>query len=117
LPVTIGTQFNSTHNKELKTMGCCSNHGDATGRTTGPFAEGRELVDFVYQAHGGSLRNKPLPGGGLATACQGCGVSFNLTTFVGKCPACGGVHAVSPPRSNEAANIQFAGTGYQLPEG
>jgi hypothetical protein len=98
-------------------MGCCSNHGDTTGRSTGPFAEGRGLVDFVYQAHGGALRNQSLPGGGLKTVCQGCGADFNLTTYIGKCPGCGGVHAVSPPRSDDAANIQFAGTGYQLPEG
>ena len=93
-------------------MGCCSNQGG----NTGPFAEGRELVEFVYQAHGGALRSQPLPGGGLAAVCQGCGSGFTLTTFVGKCTACGGVHAVSPPRSDDAANIQFAGQGYQLPE-
>ncbi len=92
-------------------MGCCSNQGG----NTGPFAEGRELVEFVYQAHGGTLRSQTLPGGGLATVCQGCGASFSLATFVGTCPACGGVHAVSPPRSDDAANIQFAGKEFQLP--
>jgi len=93
-------------------MGCCSNQGGSTG----PFAEGRALVEFVYQAHGGALRNQPLPGAGLEAVCQGCGAGFNLTTFVGKCPACGGIHAVSPPRSDNAANIQFAGRGFQLPD-
>jgi len=92
-------------------MGCCSNQGG----NAGPFAEGRELVEFVYQAHGGALRSQALPGGGLTTVCQGCGASFSLATFVGKCPACGGVHAVSPPRSDDAANIQFAGKDFQLP--
>lgn len=81
----------------------------------GPFATGRELVEFVAQAHGGTKRNAPIPGGGLAANCQGCGAPFTLTTFVGSCPQCGGVHAVAPPRSDDAANIQFAGVGYQLP--
>ncbi len=93
-------------------MGCCSDNGGQTG----PFAEGRELVEFVYQAHGGGLRDQPVPNNGLATLCQGCSAEFTLTTFVGKCPACDGVHAVSPPRSDDAANIQFAGQGYRLPE-
>lgn len=92
-------------------MGCCSN----IGGNTGPFAEGKELVEFVYQAHGGGLRSQPVSGGGLSTACQGCGTDFTLTTFVATCPACGGVHAVSPPRADNAANIQFAGQDYRLP--
>ena len=93
-------------------MGCCSNNDG----NKGPFAEGRELVEFVYQAHGGGLRNQPVPEGGLMTVCQGCGADFRLLTFVGECPICGGIHAVSPPRSNDAANIQFAGKDFQLPE-
>ena len=93
-------------------MGSCE-CGHAAG--AGPFAEGRELVEFVSQAHGGSLRTRLLPGGGLRTACQGCGAFFTLATFVGSCPACGGVHAVSPPRCEDPANIQFAGVGYRLP--
>jgi hypothetical protein len=92
-------------------MGCCSNNGG----NSGPFAEGKELVDFVSQAHGGSLRNQSIPSGSLEAVCQGCGAGFTLATFVGTCSACGGVHAVSPPRSGDAANIQFAGEGYQLP--
>ncbi|MDO3379513.1 hypothetical protein [Geoalkalibacter halelectricus] len=91
-------------------MGCCSNNASGAG----PFAEGRELVEFVAQAHGGSLRNRPIPGGGLNATCQGCGSDFLLATFVGQCPACDGVHAVSPPRCADAANIQFAGAGYRL---
>jgi hypothetical protein len=72
------------------------------------------LVEFVYQAHGGVLRQKPLPNA-LQTNCQGCNEAFSLTTFVGCCPHCGGVHAVSPPRANDSGNIQFAGTDFQLP--
>lgn len=81
----------------------------------GPFALGKELVEFVARAHGGTKRDAPIPGGGLATKCQGCGAPFTLMTFVGNCPQCQGVHAVAPPRSDDAANIQFAGVGYQLP--
>ena len=88
--------------------GSCSNGA-------GPFSEGRELVEFVYNAHDGAIKDLPIPNGGLETKCQGCGEPFTLKTFVGKCPKCGGVHAVSPPRSDNAANIQFAGVGYRLP--
>ncbi len=91
-------------------MGNCGSCGSGAG----PYAEGRELVEFVYHAHGGALRERPIPGGGLTTSCQGCGAAFVLTTFVGLCPSCEGVHAVSPPRSADPANIQFAGAGYQL---
>lgn len=93
-------------------MGSCG-CGHTAG--AGPYAEGRELVDFVSRAHGGELRDTPLPGGGLVTKCQGCGATFTLSTFVGSCSACGGIHAVSPPRCHDAAAIQFAGAGYQLP--
>jgi len=72
-------------------------------------------VEFVACAHGGTLRNRPLPGG-LTTSCQQCGIPFILTTFVGSCPDCGGVYAVSPPRCDDPANIQFAGAGYRLAE-
>jgi hypothetical protein len=94
-----------------RTMGNCGCGHDVGA---GPFAEGRDLVEFVAQAHGGCLKTEPLPGGGLQTACQGCGAAFTLATFVDSCPACGGVHAVSPPRSSDPANIQFAGKGYRL---
>jgi len=81
---------------------------------SGPFAEGRELVEFVINVHNGGIKDQPIPGGGLDTKCQGCGDRFTLKTFVGKCPECEGVHAVSPPRCGDAANIQFAGVGYKL---
>jgi len=88
---------------------CAQGHGAG-----GPFAEGRELVEFVAQAHGGAVRNRPIPGGGLNTFCQGCSAPFVLTTHVGSCPTCGGIHAVSPPRASDAANIQYAGDGFKL---
>ena len=94
-------------------MGNCTNCGGGAG----PFAEGRELVEFVSRAHGGQLRRQPIPGGGLKTTCQGCQARFNLNTFVGECPRCGGVHAVSPPRCSDPANIQFAGEGFHLDNG
>jgi hypothetical protein len=92
--------------------GCGCNEGAGGG----PFAEGKVLVEFVYNAHGGGIRNQELPNGGLETKCQGCGEPFTLKTFLGKCPKCGGAHAVSPPRCEDAANIQYAGDGYKLPE-
>ena len=92
-------------------MGNCS----CSGSNAGPFSEGRELVEFVYNAHGGGMRDQPLPGGGLATVCQGCGADFTLTTFVTVCPQCQGVHAIAPPRADDAANIQYAGDDFKLP--
>ena len=44
-----------------------------------------------------------------------CSSPFILKTFVGSCPVCGGVHAVSPPCANDPANVQFAGDGFKLP--
>lgn len=93
--------------------GCGGGHGHGMG---GPFALGRELVEFVAQAHGGALRRRPIPDGGLATVCQGCNSPFVLKTFVDSCPACGGVHAISPPRVSDAANIQYAGAGFVMAE-
>lgn len=81
----------------------------------GPFSEGRDLIEFVYRAHGGAIAVAPIPNGGMKTKCQGCGETFVLKTFVGKCPKCGGVHAVSPPRAQDPNGIQFAGVGYTLP--
>ncbi len=81
----------------------------------GPFSEGKDLVEFVYRAHGGAIAVAPLPGGGIETKCQGCGEKFVMKTFVSKCPKCGGVHAVSPPRAQDPNGIQFAGAGYTLP--
>jgi hypothetical protein len=96
----------------MENCGCGHTHAGGSG---GPYAEGRELVEFVARAHGGGLRSRAVPGGGLVTSCQGCGAGFTLRTFVDSCPACGGVHAVSPPRSDDPANIQFAGEGFVLP--
>jgi hypothetical protein len=81
----------------------------------GPFASGRALVEFVLNAHGGSVALSTLPNGGLENNCQGCGKLFILETFVQRCPTCGGVHAVSPPRATDPAAIQFAGTDFVLP--
>ena len=92
-------------------MGTCGSCSSGAG----PFSEGKELVEFVYNAHGGGIKDQPLPNE-LRTKCQGCGEPFILKTFVGKCPKCGGAHAVSPPRCDNPANIQFAGVGYKLPE-
>ncbi len=61
------------------------------------FNTGRELVEFVYNAHGGTVRDQFIEGGGYETICQGCNAPFTLRTFVGKCPECGGVHAIAPP--------------------
>jgi len=82
-------------------------------RGGGPYATGRELVEFVLAAHGGTVAGSPLPGGGLALECHGCGTPFVLETFVQECPSCRGVHAVSPPRARDAAAIQYAGAGFQ----
>lgn len=90
---------------------CGSGCGDGGGG--GPMSEGRELVEFVMQAHGGGVAVAELPGGGLDTKCQGCGEAFTMKTFVSKCPKCGGVHAVSPPRADDPANIQFAGADFK----
>ena len=79
----------------------------------GPFASGRALVEFVLNAHGGSVAVSPLPGV-LEHCCQGCGKSFLLETFVQSCPVCGGVHAISPPRATDPSAIQFAGAGFSL---
>jgi hypothetical protein len=82
----------------------------------GPFASGRALVEFVLNAHGGSVAASAVPNGGLGHACQQCGAPFVLKTFVQSCPACGGVHAVSPPRANDPDAIQYAGRDFVLPQ-
>jgi hypothetical protein len=92
-------------------MGNCVECGGGGG----PFSEGRELVEFVFGAHGGAVKDQLIPNGGLNTTCQGCGAGFTLITFIGKCPECEGVHAVSPPQCHDTANIQFAGGDYKLP--
>jgi len=89
--------------------------GSAKAPGIGPFASGRELVEFVLNAHGGAIAISPLPNGGLATMCQGCGAAFTLETFIQVCPECSGVHAVSPPRASDPSAIQFAGADFVLP--
>ncbi len=84
------------------------------GGVGGPFSKGRELVEFVVAAHGGTVKDQPIASGYLDTACQGCGVTFTLETYVGKCPDCGGVHAVAPMNPT-VEYIQFAGNDYKLP--
>lgn len=79
----------------------------------GPFASGRALVEFVLKAHGGAIAVSALPHA-LEHTCQGCGKPFTLETFVQSCPACGGVHAVSPPRADDPAAIQFAGADFKV---
>jgi len=92
--------------------GCgCNNEAGTTG---GPFSKGKELVQFVYNAHGGAMRDQPIAQGALDIVCQGCKASFTLATYVGKCPECSGVHAVAPINP-VAENVQFAGTGFILP--
>lgn len=81
----------------------------------GPYANGRALVEFVLAAHGGAVAGSPLPNGTLNISCQGCGQPFSLSTFVSSCPSCGGVHAISPPRANDAAAVQYAGADFALP--
>lgn len=91
--------------------GCgCNYEGGVAG---GPFAMGRELVEFVYNAHGGTVRDQPISRGPIDLICQGCQASFILKTYVGKCPECGGVHAVAPMHP-VAENVQFGGTDFSL---
>lgn len=91
---------------------CDCGSGGATG--AGPYATGRELVEFVLKAHGGAIAMSPVPNGGLTTTCQGCGTGFLLDTFVQACPACDGVHAVSPPRAADPLAIQYAGADFVI---
>lgn len=92
--------------------GCgCSNEAGGSG---GPFSIGKELVEFVYHAHGGAVRNQPIARGPLNISCQGCAAFFTLATYVGKCPECGGVHAVAPMNPVEE-NVQYAGSDFTLP--
>ena len=81
----------------------------------GPYATGIKLVEFVLAAHGGEVACAPLRNGGLNITCQGCGESFVLETHVQSCKVCGGVHAVSPPRSNDPSAVQFAGGDFRMP--
>lgn len=90
--------------------GCGSGAGSG-----GPFSKGKELVEFVYNAHGGAIRDQLISQGPLSIVCQGCDVAFTLETYIGKCPKCGGVHAVTPMNPN-VESVQFAGAGYSLPQ-
>ena len=93
--------------------GCgCSAGLNGTG---GPFSKGRELVEFVYNAHGGAVRNQPILRGALHITCHGCETPFTLETYLGTCPACGGVHAVAPV-DPVVEKVQFAGENFTLPE-
>lgn len=91
--------------------GCgCSSMNSAGG----PFSRGRELVEFVFNAHEGAIRDQKILQGPLQTVCQGCQAAFILETYVGICQKCGGVHAVAPMNPT-VDNIQFAGSDYTLP--
>lgn len=89
--------------------------GNEEGGAGGPFSKGKELVEFVYNAHGGSVRDQAISSGALNVLCQGCKAAFTLETYVGKCPECGGVHAVAP-MNPAVENVQFAGVDYALPQ-
>ena len=91
--------------------GCGCGCGNGAG---GPYSKGRELVEFVCNAHGGSVRDQPVRSGPLAVTCQECGAPFDLVTYVDSCPACGGVHAVAPMFAT-ADNVQYGGRDFRLP--
>jgi hypothetical protein len=93
-------------------MGECPDCKFSRESGKGPFATGRELVEFVYQAHDGAIRDQPIAEGGLATTCQGCGTSFVMETYVCRCPECGGFHAIAPVHANSAEHIQYAGPDF-----
>ena len=44
-------------------MGDCVGCGGGAG----PFSEGKELIEFVYGAHGGAVKDQLIPNGGLNT--------------------------------------------------
>jgi hypothetical protein len=81
---------------------------------SGPFAKGKELVEFVYSAHGGTVRDADNARGPIEVICQGCAAPFTMKTYLASCPKCGGVHAVAP-MNPVAENVQFAGKDYVLP--
>lgn len=87
---------------------------DCNSSGGGPYSKGKDLVDFVYHAHGGAIRGQRILQGPLAIVCQGCKVPFLLETYLGLCPGCGGVHAVAP-MSPTAEKVQYAGQDYRLP--
>lgn len=85
-----------------------------SGNSGGPFSKGKKLVEFVFHAHGGIVRDQKIQQGPIETICQGCKAHFVLETYLGVCPECGGVHAVAP-MCPTAGKIQFAGLDYTLP--
>ncbi len=94
--------------------GCPScGSADKHGSGGGPFSTGRDLVEFVINAHGGTVKDQAIADGGYETNCQGCNAPFTLMTYVGKCPDCGGVHAIAPVHRS-AERIQFAGKDFVL---
>lgn len=93
----------------MSECGCgCSSGGG------GPFSKGKELVDFVFHAHEGAIKDQKIMRGPIETVCQGCDTSFPLETYLGQCPHCGGVHAVAP-MCPTVENVQYGGSDYQLP--
>lgn len=93
--------------------GCgCGCSGE--GGNGGPFSKGKELVEFVFGAHGGTVRDQRIMQGPIETVCQGCKAPFVLETYLGVCGQCGGVHAVAPMCPTKE-KIQFAGSDYCLP--
>ncbi len=87
--------------------------GCDTQQQSGPYSKGKDLVEFVSNAHDGAVKDRAIGGSGLETTCQGCGAAFTLETFVGECPKCHGVHAVAPVNPVAEA-IQFAGKDFTL---
>ena len=61
-------------------MGDCVGCGSGAG----PFSEGKELVEFVYGAHGGAVKDQLIPNGGLSTLCQGCAANYRISFTAGK---------------------------------
>lgn len=90
--------------------GCGCGCGSGSG---GPYSKGRELVEFVCNAHGGGIRDRAIMSGPLAIVCQECHAPFQLETYVGVCPSCGGVHGVAPMLTS-VENVQYAGRDFRL---
>jgi hypothetical protein len=111
-PVTFYEFINYQISMRVSNMSECG--CGCTGNKGGPFSKGKELVEFVFHAHGGNVRDQKIRQGSIETFCQGCKAAFVLETYLGMCPKCGGVHAVAP-MCPTAENIQFAGSDYTLP--
>lgn len=88
--------------------------GCSSGGSGGPYSQGKELVEFVYNAHGGGVRDQLITRGPLNVVCRGCSKPFEMKTYVDSCPDCGGVHAVAPMNPT-IENVQFAGKDFKLP--